>query len=42
MIAMKMIKTLISCLRPRFLKAKILVNTDMYLAAKITTLSINV
>ena len=37
-----MIKTVISCLRPRFLKAKLLVNTDTYLAAKITTLPINV
>ena len=42
MIAMKMMKSLISRLRPCALKTKILVNTDVFFATRITTIRINV
>ena len=40
MIAMKIMKSLISPLWPYFLKTKILVNADVYFATKMTTLPI--
>ena len=42
MIAMEVMKSLISCLGHSFLQANVVVNTDVYFATKITTFPINV